>query len=65
MEKVVTGATGVQQNWTSLAVKMALRDSPSIKLPTYKRSLRGEPQQPILNSQVASLVSKPNAPVVT
>ena len=44
MGKVVRGALsvqGVRQNRTYLAVKIASRDSPSVKLANYK--LRGEP----------------------
>ena len=44
----VIGMQGVWQNWTCLAVEIASRDSPNIKLAIYKLSLRGEPLQPIL-----------------
>jgi len=46
MGKVVMGAMGVQgvrQNRTCLVVKIASLDSPSVKLATYKLSLRSEP----------------------
>ena len=36
------GVQGFQQNWICLAVKTAYCDLPSIKLATYKFSLRGE-----------------------
>ena len=54
-----------RQKWTGLAVKMASRDSPSVKLATYKRSLRREPWCPILTSQVAQLSWKSITPVMT
>ena len=54
-----------RQKWTGLAVKMASRDLPSVKLATYKRSLRREPWCPILTSQVAQLSRKSITPVMT
>ena len=40
---VAMGMQGYQQNWTYLAVEIASRGLPSIKLATYKLSLWGEP----------------------
>ena len=44
---------------------MASRDSPSVKLATYKRSLRREPWCPILTSQVAQLSWKSITSIMT
>ena len=46
MEKVAMGTMcmqGFQQDCTGLTAKMASRDSPSVKLATYKLSQQDEP----------------------